>query len=212
MDLTELRLENERKGLDVADVARDPLTEFSRWYEQARASGLHQPEAMSLATVDANSRPSVRHVLLKRIDSRGFAFFTNYDSAKARHLARNPHASLVFPWHQLSRQVRASGIVEKVSADESDAYFATRPRGSQLSAWASEQSSVISGRWVLEDRLRALEERFAGAEVGRPPFWGGYLAIPYEIEFWQGRSNRLHDRVRYRRHPEQGWIIERLAP
>lgn len=212
VDLTEQRLENEARGLSVEDVDPDPIVQFMDWYEQARASGLHQPDAMALATVDANHRPAVRHVLLKGVDARGFVFFTNYESAKARQLIGNAYASIVFPWQQISRQVRASGVVDKVSADESDEYFATRPRGSQLSAWASEQSSVIASRDELEQRLADLEVRFEGREVERPPFWGGFLLVPAEIELWQGRPDRLHDRVRYRRLPEQGWKRERLAP
>lgn len=212
MDLTEKRLDNERRGLDVADVDPDPIVQFSRWYSETSEVGLHQPDAMALATVDGDGRPAVRHVLLKGLDRRGFVFYTNYDSAKAAHLTEQPFAALVFPWQQLSRQVRASGPVERVSAGESDEYFATRPRGSQLSAWASHQSRVIEGRPVLERRLADFEARFADRPVERPLFWGGFLLVPDEVELWQGRPNRLHDRVRYRKVADDDWAIERLAP
>ena len=210
-DLTARRLVFEERGLDVADVDLDPLVQFERWFDEVTDAGLHQPDAMALATVDSESSPTVRHVLLKGVDERGFAFFTNYESAKARDLASNPNAAVVFPWHQLSRQVRVAGMVEKLSAAESDEYFSTRPRGSQVSAWASPQSHAVESRAVLEQRAAELEEQFAGEPVPRPPFWGGYVLVPYEVELWQGRPNRLHDRVRYRRTPTD-WLLERLAP
>lgn len=189
----------------------DPIAEFEHWMEEAEAAGEVEPTAMTLATATADGAPTARMVLLKGVDRRGFVFFTNYESAKAADLRANPRAALVFRWPILHRQVRVAGPVAKVSAAESDAYFATRPRGSQIGAWASAQSQVIESRDALERQYRAIESRFAGAEIPRPRHWGGYRLRPVTIELWVGRDNRLHDRTRYQRSGSR-WRIERLSP
>jgi pyridoxamine 5'-phosphate oxidase len=194
------------------DLLPDPIALVQRWFADAQAAGVEQHDAMTLATVTPEGRPSARAVLLKGIDQRGFAFFTNYDSRKGRELDANPQAALVLLWIPLHRQVRISGPVERLSAEESDAYFATRTRGSQLGAWASQQSRPLPDRVELEDRWVALEARYAGQAVPRPPHWGGYRVDPDEIEVWQGRANRLHDRFRYTRAADGAWRHERLAP
>jgi pyridoxamine 5'-phosphate oxidase len=191
---------------------RDPIELFGEWFDAARASGLELPEAMTLATADAESRPSARTVLLKSADERGFVFFTNYESRKGRDLAVNPHATLVFHWAQEPRrQVLVTGTVERISEAESDAYYATRPVGSRLAAWASSQSRPISGREELE-RGYAEAERAHGVDPPRPPFWGGYLLVPETIEFWESRPNRLHERLRYTRGSKGEWEAGQLAP
>lgn len=200
------------RPLDEADVDPDPFRQFRAWFAEAEAARLYQPDAMTLATATADGRPSARQVLLRGADERGFPFFTNYDSRKAAELAANPRAALLLFWAELHRQVRVEGRVEVVSAEESDAYFGTRPRGSQLSAWASPQSEVIAGRAVLEQTVAEIARRFEGGPVPRPPRWGGYRVVPDVVEFWQGRENRLHDRLCYRRRPEGGWHVVRLAP
>jgi pyridoxamine 5'-phosphate oxidase len=197
--------------LDEAHVDADPLVQFGHWFTEAEAADLIEPNAMTLATADSGGRPSARMVLLKGFDERGFVFYTNYGSRKAGELAGNPAAALVFWWPPLQRQVRVEGTVERVSHEESEAYFRTRPLGSRLGAWASAQSQVIAGRDELERRLEALAERYRDGNVPLPPFWGGYRVHPEVIEFWQNRPNRLHDRLRYRRAPG-GWTIERLSP
>jgi pyridoxamine 5'-phosphate oxidase len=197
--------------LRESDVDPDPLAQFRAWFEEARTAGLPQPEAMTLATATVDGEPSARMVLLRGFDERGFVFFTNFDSRKGRELTTNPRAALVFYWAAQDRQVRVEGGVEAVSAEESDAYFASRPRGSRLGAWASPQSQVIPGRKFLEAHMRQLEIRYAKGEIPRPPHWGGWRVVPAVIEFWQGQPNRLHDRLCYRRRPE-GWSLERLAP
>ncbi len=194
------------------DLPSDPIALVQRWFADAQAAGVEQHDAVTLATATPDGRPSARAVLLKGIDQRGFAFFTNYESRKARELNANPHAALVLLWIPLHRQVRVGGRVERLSAEESDAYFATRSRGSQLGAWASPQSRPLADRGELEARWAALDERWAGDAVPRPPHWGGYRVVPDEIELWQGRANRLHDRFRYLRVPDGGWSRERLAP
>lgn len=198
--------------LHEQDLLPDPIALARRWFADAQASGIEQADAMTLATATPDGRPSARAVLLKGIDARGFAFFTNYESRKARELDANPHAALVLLWVPLQRQVRVTGRVERLSDEESDAYFATRPRGSQLGAWASAQSRPLPERAELEERWAAVDERYGGVTVPRPPHWGGYRVDPDEIEVWQGRANRLHDRFAYVRTPDGGWTRERLAP
>ncbi len=198
-------------GLTEATEDRDPIELFGEWYEAAQESGIFMPDAMALATADANGAPSVRMVLLKRFDERGFAFYTNYGSRKAADLDANPRAALCIHWGVLERQVRVEGSVTRLSEDESSAYFATRPRGSRIGAWASDQSRPLRSRGELEDRVRDAEARFPGDEVPLPPFWGGYRLRPERIEFWQGRADRLHDRLVFRREGD-GWRTERLYP
>jgi pyridoxamine 5'-phosphate oxidase len=193
------------------DLLDDPIEQFRRWLGDAEAAGIPLPNAMAVATADAEGRPSVRHVLLRGVDERGFTFFTNYDSRKGRQLAENPHTGIVFLWKLLDRQVNATGTAERVDPAESDAYFATRPREARLGAWASAQSSVLESREDLERRVAEADERFAGIEVPRPPNWGGFLVRPDTVEFWQGRRSRLHDRFRYARE-DGAWRVDRLSP
>src|SRR5262245_587717 len=201
-----------REALREPDLDPDPLRQFRAWYDEARASGLPMPEAVALATATPEGRPAARMVLLRGLDERGFVFFTNYDSRKAAELAANPWAALAFYWAPLDRQVRVEGRVEVVSAAESDAYFRTRARGSQLGAWASPQSRVTDRRDAVERRLREAAARFAGGEVPRPPNWGGYRVLPALIEFWQSGPDRLHDRLCYVRQEDGTWRLQRLAP
>ncbi|MEJ7584960.1 MAG: pyridoxamine 5'-phosphate oxidase [Acidimicrobiales bacterium] len=200
------------RGLDTDEVAEDPFTQFQLWFEEWAATDPYDPTAVALATADETGRPSVRFVLLKGVD-HGFVFFTNYGSRKGRELASNPQASLCFGWIGLERQVRAVGAVQQVSEDESDAYFASRPRGSQLGAWASDQSRPVADRAALERRWADTDESFPDDDVPRPPYWGGYRLVPDEVEFWQGRPNRMHDRLAYLRTAvADPWTIERLQP
>ena len=198
-------------SLDENTVDRDPISVFKRWLNEAIAAGIQLPEAMTLATATADGKPSARLVLLKQIDERGLVFFTNYNSPKARDLDSNPQAALVFYWPQFERQVRVEGKVERTSAAESDAYFKTRPRESQIGALASPQSEVIASRKFLEQQAAELEKRYEGREVDRPVHWGGYRLRPERIEFWKGRPSRLHDRILYERQGDT-WSIKRLAP
>ena len=206
-----LREEYTRAGLRESEANPNPMEQFRGWFGEALAADLHEPNAMTLATATPDGRPSARVVLLKGFDERGFVFYTNYEGRKSRELEANPRAALLFYWGELERQVRVEGRVSRVPDRESDAYFAGRPRGSQLGAWASEQSRPVRDRGALERRLRELEGEYEGREVPRPAFWGGYRVVPETMEFWQGRENRLHDRLRYRR-AEGGWKIERLQP
>ena len=210
-DLKKLRKEYTRAGLTEADAHPDPIEQFRRWFEEALAANLHEPNAMTLATSTPDGRPSARVVLLKGFDERGFVFYTNYEGRKAQELDENPYCALVFYWGDLERQVRVEGRAGRVPKEESDAYYEGRPRGSRLGAWASVQSHPIRDREALEARLWELEAEYEGCEIPRPPFWGGYRVEPEEVEFWQGRENRLHDRLLYRRSHE-GWDVVRLQP
>jgi pyridoxamine 5'-phosphate oxidase len=205
--------ERSHHTLSRADLEPTPMAQFRRWLDDAETAAITMPNAMALATSDAEGRPSVRHVLLRNHDDRGFVFFTNYESRKARQLAENPHAAIVFLWKELDRQVSASGPVERVTRQESEAYFRTRPREAQFGAWASRQSEVLSNREELERRYTEIDERYRGSDVPLPPHWGGFRLLPDTVEFWQGRDFRLHDRFRFSAGGEAGgWRIERLSP
>lgn len=209
--VADLRKEYTRAGLLEAKLERDPMDQFHGWFEDALGADLHEPNAMILATATPDGRPSARVVLLKGFDERGFVFYTNYEGRKAREIEANPRVSLVFYWSELERQVRIEGEVSRVTEEESDAYYASRPRGSRLGAWISEQSRPVWDRSVLEERLRKLEDEYGEREIPRPPFWGGYRVLAEGVEFWQGRENRLHDRIIYRRSGD-AWRTERLQP
>jgi pyridoxamine 5'-phosphate oxidase len=212
MSLADLRKDYTLAGLAEKDLARDPFRQFEKWFQEAEASKLVEPNAMILATATRDGRPSGRTVLLKSVDGRGFVFYTNYESRKGRELDGNPQASLVFPWFPFERQVVVEGVVTKVTREEAEAYFHSRPLPSQLGAWASAQSSIIPGRKGLEEAMKELEKKYAGQTVPLPPQWGGYRLAPATVEFWQGRRNRLHDRLRYRRAVDGSWSVERLSP
>jgi len=212
MSIADIRREYARARLDEAHVSPDPVVEFDRWFSQAQEAKALEPNAMTLATATRAGAPSARIVLLKGYDERGFVFFTDYRSQKGTELEQNPQASLVFFWPELERQVRITGTVERTSAQESEAYFRSRPRGSRLGAWVSHQSRVIPSRAQLESGLREVEERFPTDDVPLPPHWGGYRLRPEKVEFWQGREDRLHDRIRYLRKKNGGWQVERLSP
>jgi pyridoxamine 5'-phosphate oxidase len=211
MNLPELREDYARAGLTEAALAPDPIHQFRLWWQEVLASGMREPNAMTLATCTPDGIPSARVVLLKGFSADGFTFYTSHEGRKAAELEANPRAALVFYWAELERQVRIEGTVERVPDDEADAYFASRPRGSQIGAWASKQSSVIAGRAALEADFAQLERRFTGGPVPRPPHWGGYRVRPHAVEFWQGRPSRMHDRLRYRLVGGR-WVIERLSP
>jgi pyridoxamine 5'-phosphate oxidase len=212
MTIADLRREYNRDGLNEADVDPDPIRQFGAWLRQALAAQVPDPHAMTLATVGPDGRPSARIVLLRAFDATGFTFHTNYESRKGRELTANPHAALLFFWPELERQVRVEGTVTHISEAESDDYFRTRPMGSRLSAWASRQSEPVPDRPALEQRVVELAREYQGREVPRPPFWGGLRLRPDVIELWQGRPNRLHDRLCYRRVAPEGWKMERLSP
>jgi pyridoxamine 5'-phosphate oxidase len=213
MNLRDRRIQYETAGLDFDDLDESPIQQWHAWYIEAVEAELAEPNAMAVSTIDAEGMPDSRIVLVRGFDDDGLTFFGNYNSAKGQQIDANPVASAVFPWIGLHRQVRVRGSIEMLPRHESDAYFASRPRDSQLGAWASPQSEVIEGRDVLNQRHTEFAEKFGGAEVPRPPHWGGWLLVPEVFEFWQGRPNRLHDRFRYRRDDAtQDWAIERLAP
>ena len=211
MELENFRREYLQGGLKREDLSVDPIAQFEAWLKQAITAGLHDPTAMTVATVDENGQPSQRIVLLKHVDQRGFVFYTNYESHKAQDLAQNPLISLHFPWHALERQVKVCGKVEKVSVAESLAYFSSRPEESQLAAWASAQSRPVSSRQLLMQQFNAMKEKFKKGKIPLPDFWGGFRVEVSSIEFWQGGANRLHDRFQYTKN-DDGWDIERLAP
>jgi pyridoxamine 5'-phosphate oxidase len=220
-DLAALRREYVVGGLDESDLAPDPVTMFRRWLHDATVAGLHEPNAMVLATATADGVPSARIVLLKGLSDRGFVFFTNYESRKGEELAVNPSGALLFPWHDLERQVRVEGPVSRLEEQENEAYFRSRPRASQLGAWASPQSRVVGDRSALDDRYAETVARWGAGDVPLPPYWGGFRVVPEVVEFWQGRTGRMHDRLRYRRVTTPGeetapapgpWVTERLAP
>ncbi len=212
MDLTALRREYARAGIDEAALADAPHEEFERWFRQAQEADLLEPNACILGTVDAENSPSQRIVLLKQFDARGYVFYTNYESRKAEHIAANPRASLLFPWLPLERQVVIEGTASRISQSESLRYFMTRPLGNRLGAWASPQSRIIRSRAVLEMKLEEMKRKFHDGKVPLPSFWGGYRVHPTRYEFWQGRENRLHDRFEYRLDDNEQWIHNRLAP
>ena len=211
MDISDMRREFESSGLDRTDLDDNPVQQFAQWFQAARDADILEPNAMSLATATADGQPSLRTVLLKYFDESGFVFFTNYGSNKARELDSNPQAALLFPWIGLNRQIIVQGQVEKVSKTESLRYFSSRPRGSQIGAWVSEQSKVITSRGLLEQKVEEMKRKFREGSIPLPSFWGGYRVVPSRIEFWQGRPSRLHDRFEYVRQSDS-WEINRLQP
>lgn len=212
IDIQKIRKEYTKEELDVSIVNSSPILQFKAWFEEAMASNVTEVNAMVLSTVSPENKPTARVVLLKGFDEHGFSFYTNYESKKSRQLALNPNGCLTFFWAELERQVRIEGIIEKVSVKESDEYFAVRPKGSQIGAWASPQSKVIESRSVLEKNQQDLEQKYTDKTVDRPAHWGGYVLKPTLIEFWQGRHSRLHDRINYELQLDNSWKIDRLAP
>lgn len=212
MSIADLRKEYSQRALRMDDVADDPIDQFQQWFDEVLNAEIDEPNAMTVSTATPDGQPSARIVLLKGVDERGFAFYTNYRSQKGRELTSNPQGALTFLWKPLERQVRIEGAVQRMPEAESDAYFESRPRGSQLGAWASPQSDVVDGRDELHERMDAVEAEYADADaIPRPPHWGGFRLVPDRIEFWQGRPNRMHDRIRYRQS-NGTWVRERLAP
>ena len=211
LNIADIRMDYMLAALDEETAGTDPIAFFSKWFKEAESARITEINAMTLATADAQNRPHARIVLLKGLDDRGFIFFTNYDSAKGQHIAENPNVSLLFFWKELERQVRIDGRIEKVPAEESDIYFHSRPEGSRLGAWASPQSREIPHRNILELNYSKYEAEFSGIKIPRPAHWGGYLVIPERIEFWQGRSSRMHDRILFKRNGSS-WHRSRLAP
>jgi pyridoxamine 5'-phosphate oxidase len=209
--ISDIRKDYKLRSLNESEVSADPIVQFTNWWDEAANSEIEEVNAMTLATVTNEGHPSARIVLLKGFDEKGFVFFTNYESRKGKELEENPHAALVFFWKELERQVRIEGGVEMISEKDSDTYYNSRPVGSRIGAWASPQSDVIDGREILENNFKALEKKFESGNIPRPGHWGGYILRPSMIEFWQGRSSRLHDRIRYSLM-EGSWVIERLAP
>lgn len=212
MELEQLRREYLQGGLHRKDLNPDPIAQFNHWLQQAIDAKINDPTAMTLATVDPDGQPSQRIVLLKQLSEQGFVFFTNFGSHKAEDISSNPKVSIHFPWHCLERQVKICGRAEKIPTKESLKYFLTRPKESQLAAWASAQSRPVSSRMLLMQQFQAIKEKFSSGEIPLPDFWGGYRVIPQRIEFWQGRNNRLHDRFEYKLQQDEQWSIERLAP
>lgn len=212
MRVKEFSIDFSRDGLELDELDTDPVRQFARWYDEAGEDGVATPNAMSLATASKSGEPTIRTVLLKLFDDAGFVFFTNYGSNKARQIEENPNAALLFPWISQGRQVIITGAVERISTAESLSYFLSRPRGSQIGAWASDQSRMISSRAVLEKGFSQMMEKFRNREVPLPDFWGGYRVKPRVFEYWQGRSNRLHDRFQYHRDDAGAWTIHRLSP
>ncbi len=212
MAISDMRTDYGMAGLLEKDLAKNPFRQFEQWFQEAEAAKVPEPNAMTLATAGRDGRPSARTVLLKGCDGRGFVFYTNYESRKGRELDANPHATLLFPWVAMERQVIIEGPLARVSREESEAYFHSRPRASQLAAWASPQSTAIAGRAVIEESYRVIAKKYEGREVPLPPNWGGFRLGPETVEFWQGRRSRLHDRLRYRRETGGDWVVERLAP
>jgi pyridoxamine 5'-phosphate oxidase len=212
-EIADLRLDYKLQSLDIQDVSNDPIAQFQVWFSEALRSDLREPNAMIIATIDENQMPNARVVLVKGVDEKGFVFFTNYESKKGKELENNPNIAVVFNWLELERQVRIQGKVSKISEEESTAYFQSRPKGSQIGAWASPQSQVIENRLFLEKSQKDFEEKYENDTLlPKPPHWGGYLVEPISIEFWQGRSSRLHDRIFYKKTENGDWKIERLAP
>lgn len=211
-NLADLRREYTMASLDIDSVDKNPMSQFRKWFEEAQKSELLEPNAMVISTVDENARPFQRTVLMKALDDKGIVFYTNYNSRKAKQLAKNANISLLFPWYGLERQVAIIGTAEKVSTKESLQYFSSRPYGSQLGAWVSQQSKVISSRSILETKLAEMKQKFKEGKVPLPDFWGGYRVIPSSIEFWQGRQSRLHDRLIYQKEVDGNWNISRMAP